>query len=265
VNRIALIVGNGFSMSFCKETGLDEVINTQSPLSWNVSNQKYGSLLDVLPRLKLMYQKNKAEFSDFDIFEQCRIDEECKKAGADFSGFTIIEARHYLVAAFAGFSHKVSKRKVFSEKWNWYRWIYAHRKNISCAVSFNYDLLLEHCFKRSSIEYHSTETNLLNSGIPLYKPHGSADFGSRITNHEFQYPIRHWVELCDVPLFKLDKKQMMRPREQALCIIPGESGKYREFQWSKKCRRQSIDELKSCTHCILLGISYWDCDRPEVK
>lgn len=259
--RIALVIGNGLSMSYGKFSGLSENWHSQYPLHWNVEcPQNGGPLLDQLPTLK----KLKATFhhlDDFEVFKKLQNFEDCEKACID-THKGLIEARHYLTIAFS----KLASLQIqdFNKDWGWFKWLSIHKENLSCAFSLNYDLLLEHCFDELRILYTYHETLGNHYGIPLCKPHGSVNFEMKGIEVPTFYPIKNWCDLNDMPIYKIQNDDLLKVRIEPLCIAPNESNKYLEHQWVTSVKSSFLAQLNQCTHCMFIGISYFECDRPEL-
>ena len=259
--KIALVVGNGLSMSFGHFSGLTKNWNSQSPLSWDIEcPQKKGQFIDQLPTLKKL-RNSFSHLDDFNIFKQLQDIEACSKINID-TNYGLMEARHYLTIAFS----KLATLQIehFDKDWGWFRWMSKHKENISCAFSLNYDLLLEQCFDQLKILHTSYELNGHNYGIPLAKPHGSVDFEIMGISINVSYPLKNFIDMNNTPINKLKKTELFTPRIQPLCIAPNEANKYIDYQWVETARRNFLSEVKKCTHCIFIGISYFECDRPEI-
>lgn len=263
--RIALVVGNGFSLGFNAYTGLQTHWNTQTPLAWNIRAPGANiPLLDGLPSLKVL-RNSFPNLTDFDFFILAKDRALCKRLGLDPMQ-TIVEARHYITLAFSYYS--IAQRRAFSTSWNWFRWISAHRADICGAVSFNYDLLLETCFDHCGKLHYSWQENHHGAGIPLVKPHGSINMeiserfitvGGPIT-----YPIGLYMELCDGPVCAMPESEWVTGRKAPLCIVPNEANAYRHFQFVAPAYEAFFTAVRTCTHCVFIGLSYWTVDRPEI-
>lgn len=261
--RIALVVGNGLSMSFGKFSGLSEKWNSQNPLAWEVDcPHNGGPFIEQLPLLKKL-REFFPHLSDFDIFKQIHDPATCRALDIH-PDYCLIEARHYLTIAFS----KLSELQIenFNKDWGWFKWLSCHKENLHCAFSLNYDLLLEQCLDELGVLYTSFENNAPHQGIPLAKPHGSVDFDppGLVVGIPITYPIWMWFDLNDSLMARLNKHELMQPRAQPLCITPNEANKYTNYHWVKPIRNAFLQELQSCTHCVFIGISYFDCDRPEL-
>ncbi|WP_414730633.1 hypothetical protein, partial [Vibrio vulnificus] len=259
--KITLVVGNGFSMSFGFHIGLMETWNTQSFLGWDIKSPTSEALLiDLLPNLKKL-KESLTDEDDFKIFEYLQKKEYCEEVGID-QDQCFVEARHYLTIAFSHLT--VEQRNKFDTEWSWYKWLKAHRENIVGGLTLNYDLLLENCLDRLSLPFDSCQANGHGNGITLCKPHGSVDFEVIGIKCPVSYPLKGLIDLNDMPIYKLDVSDLFYPRTQPLCIVPNERNKYQSFQWVEAASTKFKAALKDCTHCIVIGISYFECDRPEI-
>jgi hypothetical protein len=264
--RIALVVGNGFSIGFNTSTGLDREWNTQAPLGWDIKAP--GSdlrLLNVLPRLRTLRDAF-PDLNDFDFFIKGKDPAICRRLGLN-PVEVVVEARHYLTLAFSQYS--LMQRRVFSSSWNWFRWIAAHRADICAAVSLNYDLLLETCFDRCGKLHYSWQENHHGTGVPLVKPHGSinmeiADWAIHIDG-PITYPLKFFANLVDGPVNAMPQEEWLSGRKAPLCILPNESNEYRNFQFVAPAYEAFFNAARTCTHCVFVGLSYFPCDRPELN
>lgn len=263
--RIALIVGNGFSMSFGHFSGLAKDWNTQEPLSWPIPCPSQNhSFLESLPRLKSIHEKHIDE-PDFDVFAKTIDKKLCESYEPD--PFVVaLEARHYLTIAFSHYANEQIAKLEQCKDWPWYNWIKFHKENVMCAFSLNYDLLLESVFDEVSVQYFSLQVNHHGHGIPLVKPHGSVNFEIHPNSISYKptYPLTSFVDLNNTPIIRLESDNLIYPRYQPLCIVPNESNKYSKYQWVKPANDWFNSEIENCTHCIFIGISYFECDRPEL-
>jgi hypothetical protein len=177
-----------------------------------------------------------------------------------------LEARHFLTIAFSHYSNEQITKLSECKDWPWYRWLKLHKNEISCAFSLNYDLLLESIFDDLGKQYYSLQVNSHWHGIPLVKPHGSVDFEIHPNSISYSptYPLTNFVDLNNTPIIRLGPRELIYPRYQPLCIIPNEANKYAKYQWVAPANQWFNEEVSKCTHCIFIGISYFECDRPEL-
>lgn len=263
--KIAIVVGNGFSMSFGYHSGLANQWDSQKPLGWEIncpSNE--GLLINSLPQLKKLKEKYH-NISDFDLFAKSIDTNTCNDLQLD-QFITTLEARHFLTIAFSEYTLKQNSLLSENKSWPWYKWLKTHCNEITCSYSLNYDLLLESVFNEIKKEHFSLQINHHGYGIPLVKPHGSVDFeiSPNSISYKAQYPLNNYVDLNDTPIIKLETDSLIYPRSQALCIVPNESNKYKKYQWVAPANEWFKEVLSSCTHCVFIGISYFECDQPEI-
>lgn len=263
MSKISLVVGNGFSISFGYFSGLVDELNSQEPITWDVTCPSTGgAFLASLHRLETLYKLN-SEKPHFDVFKLALDESYCNSIGLD-SFKTALESRHFLTIAFSMYSQR--QRELFSTDWAWFRWLKLHRDEITAAFSLNYDLLLETALDRLNREYYSLQVNHHGYGIPLVKPHGSVDF--EITPNSIcytpNYPLNNFVDLNDTGIIKLEEHELMSPRRQALCIVPNEANKYASYQWVAPANQLFEGKLKDSEYCLFIGISYFECDRAEL-
>lgn len=259
--RISLVIGNGFSIGFGYFTNLIQEWNTQAPLSWEIKCPDSDDLLiDCMPNLKLI-KSSFSDSNDFDIFLKLQDESICQSLGIDIKQ-CLIEARHFLTIAFSNYT--TEQIDAFSHEWPWYKWLCLHQENLACAFSLNYDLLLEKCLDDLSCLYDSLQINGHGNGFPLVKPHGSVDFEITGISCPVTYPLNGRIDMNNTPIHRLTTDNLLYPRTQPLCIVPNEANKYKNFQWVEKANNSFKHELSTSTHCIFIGISYFECDRPEI-
>jgi hypothetical protein len=166
-----------------------------------------------------------------------------------------VEARHFWAISFSHYSNYVTTLDLSA--WRWCTWIRQRQSQILAAASFNYDLLLELVFGRFR--------------PPVWvKPHGSVHYGQspRVAwTHEFcqNYPLRIFYHLSDVPMALVPPEQLTQWRPEAFCILPNEDNHYRNFSWVASGYTKFQQVGPTLTHCIFLGLSYMECDRPEIN
>lgn len=263
--KIGVVVGNGFSISYGEYSGLIKDWDSQSPLSWNIPcPQQSYSMLEALPSL-LKLKECYSEEPDFNIFAKALDKDLCKSIGLD-SFKVALEARHFLTIAFSHYARLQQSKINDCKGWSWYKWLKYHKYNICGVFSLNYDLLIESIFDDIGKMYYSLQDNHHGYGIPLVKPHGSVDFeiARNSISYTAIYPLTSLVDLNDTSIERLSPDDLLYPRRQPSCIIPNESNKYSEWQWVKPANMLFRDSLQECTHCIFIGISYFECDKEEI-
>ncbi|MEZ8694663.1 hypothetical protein AB6D15_20520, partial [Vibrio splendidus] len=221
------------------------------------------AFLESMHRLETLYKLN-SEKHHFEVFELALNEDYCRSIGLK-SSETTLESRHFLTIAFSMYSQR--QRELFSTDWSWFRWLKLHRDEITAAFSLNYDLLLETALDRLNREYYSLQVNHHGYGIPLVKPHGSVDF--EITPNSIcytpKYPLKDiFADLNNTDIIRLEEHELMSPRRQALCIVPKEANKYSSYPWVANANQCFESKLKGSDYCLFIGISYGECDRPEI-
>ena len=206
------------------------------------------------------------------------------------------EARQFL--AFAYSSLQVEMDQLDKEATPWTDWLRRHRSFLSGAVSFNYDLLFEDLARLAGLIPRSFgvvhvgspravipsssgvdltfnfEEDLRRLGviqdrpIVLLKPHGSIDFASSSKNIGMPtrtYPANYHATLNDTPLMRIPRNRLGDPRQEAYIVLPTEYSPYRNFQWVTTGYEWFANIANSITHCVFLGLSYWEADRSELN
>lgn len=213
-----------------------------------------------MPNLKKI-KNSFSDDNDFDILLKLQDESVCQSLGVDIHQ-CLTEARHFLTIAFSDFS--IKQRNSFSHDWPWYKWLKLHRDDLKSAYSLNYDLLFEKCLDDIGCLYDSLQINGHGQGLPLVKPHGSVDFEITGISCPVTYPLSGRIDMNNTPIHRLETVSLLYPRTQPLCIVPNEANKYKNFQWVEKANECFKKELSTSTHCIFIGISYFECDRPEL-
>jgi hypothetical protein len=292
MRRIGLIVGNGLSLDIVyflskSSPSLKESWNPQKPLSWILPtpDQPHIPLLPCsLPRLAAFVDKIKREgkeLSDFDIFERiCKHIEKnnesskpyIPKSGDSYNKaaaekeFNLscieAEARHFLAIAYSHFQLQLDLLEI--KGWPWLEWINESVKELISIVSFNYDLILETALDKSGATYRRFGIYTENNGIPILKPHGSIDFEVTGIMMPTGYPLKNVAIRNDFPIKILRREELNMVRTEADIVLPHEYSPLSTFQWVKPGYAHFQEVGPTLTHCVFLGLSYWDCDRPEI-
>lgn len=266
---VFLVVGNGLAMDLTSQFPRLRDWNTQRPLAWQISapGQPGVPLLDLLPRARLLIAEARAVIggtaSDFEIFDAAL------QAAARDSNPTmaIVELRHLVALSFAAYQ-KHSDRFVTAASWAWGQFILSIADRLQGIVSYNYDLNVETVLEVHGVPLrHLAVSQASGTGLPIIKPHGSIDyapasivFGGQRPN----YPIQVFVEKCDVPIQRLPRYHLQVARYAADVVIPTEASGYSQFQWVKPGRLWARRAGTDTRTLILMGLSYWPVDRPEL-
>ncbi len=178
------------------------------------------------------------------------------------------EVRHFLALAYSHFDQTVKWRMLL--RWKWREWLRQHQNSLQTVVSFNYETSVERALQivlgrpvRSFCVQSQSE--------PLYpllfKPHGSIDYVMArgcIGGWEPSYPLKIVSSLNNTSIVQCSRAETLQARIEAFTVLPGELSPYRHFQWVKPLYDKWHMLAASVTHCVVAGISYWECDRPEL-
>jgi hypothetical protein len=273
--RVALVVGNGLSIDLMKHAGddVERRWHPSAPLSWKPEIFQ-GPLLPRFPGLAKEVSALRADRPELDdisllvgvvrrvreLMEQQHSD----RTAADRFADLLQQAQFFLAYAYT--EQYLSVARYVTKDWRWYEWVVRHRQYIAGAVSFNYDLTLEHLLDlagvrltRHGIQHRRGGDDL--DGIPVIKPHGSIDFGNAWV------PSHAGVKFMnsDLPQTTLTAKQMLGKRTEVNLVLPGQLSDMRGLRWVDASYREFERLGHSFTHGVFIGVSCWDVDRPELE
>jgi len=267
--EIALIVGNGLSISFNKHHSITDFSDTQNPLSWPVFTPGQKNLLiQNLPHLNEFIQKNKG-MSDFDIFKLAAKIPFINHPSVLFSSsgkMVTLECRHFLTLAFSYYS--IATKKKMQATWPWYQWLSQHKYRLSAISSYNYDLILETALERLGVFFKDAAKPLKYGSVLLHKPHGSCNYESDeafIKIDNLSYPLRGYVDNNQSHFRRLKPNALITPRTEPMCVIPNEPNIYDHYYLMKGQDTLFHEHLAKTKSCVFIGNSYMACDRPEIN
>ncbi|MBA5603992.1 hypothetical protein H3H36_01265 [Duganella sp. FT3S] len=264
MGNLALIVGNGLSIDLRYEKKYFWKFNPSKPLSWDFYiNQKSGKISwkEAFPKFFDYYQSNKEE-ADRDNFLLFR------DIGKHDDYQLRIEARHFLALAFSYYDNHVFPSRF----WKWPRFIQQYAPRISDIISFNYDTIVERALSMVVLGYvlHSAHNHLPS----VFKPHGCSRMDGTSKgiliedehgNPHLGYPLKCWRESNDFDEFDyLEYSETMVPRRESYCVLPHERNIFKHFQTQKPIWNQMHSRLGAVQHCLIIGHSYGEVDRPEI-
>jgi hypothetical protein len=261
---IAVVVGNGMTIDLCRGYGASALSewDTSAPLGWSVRTPGEPDLMiDRLPRLReaIATERAKGLDNDFKI-----IDEIARRYAEGLEGgFELdCELRHYLALAYSEFQTVVDSVELSG--WHWVEFLRAHADRIAGAFSFNYDLVLESALAAAGLPYMRAVQNE-NSGTPLVKPHGSADFEYVGVQIPTGYPLSGWAGNNNTPAMALPRDKLLTARMGPELVAPLQGSHIRQFQWVATGFNWFRAIGTNLTSCMLVGLSYWPVDRPEIN
>ncbi len=259
--RTLLVVGNGLNIDLREylPSTLSR-FDTRCPLAWDVPTPEKESepLLANLPILSQILSESKASNPSLTDFQHL---EKMFRKYPDHLKLRV-EVQHFLVIAFSHYQMQINRVNLLT--WKWATYLRGNQQDIVAAVSFNYDLLLERAFTISGMRYFTFDISDVHAGIPLIKPHGSIDFTSTAIAAKAGYPINIWASHNDFPQRRLRPDELLRPRIDAEIVPPTQRSHTEKYQWVAP----GYDFIESLSaqieRCVVIGISYWEVDRPEI-
>lgn len=279
---IALIIGNGFSISFNKHHKIEKYDDTQNPTKWPLTFGSEGKpLIESFPEFKSFLNKHCTE-KDFFAFEKAA---DIYKSTERFANYFIttetdngfehrvteefkrdiipIECRHFLCLSFSSYS--IEAKAVLNKEWPWYRWLEANRSRISAICSYNYDLIIELLLGKINRSYYNEAMDYKFGALPLYKPHGSCDYETTgISIEGMKYPLTSYIDDNDFKIKRLPEQKLLSERIVPYCVIPNQENIYRHFQSMIKQEASFNKKLAVADYCLIIGHSYADVDKPEI-
>lgn len=252
---VALIAGNGLTIDLAQEYGL---WHPSEPLKFSFDMPGGLPWREALPHLAALVpngaQNSFAALQALPLQGDYRLD---------------AEVRHFLALAYSHFDHTVQLQMLLH--WKWRKWLRQHRNNLQTIVSFNYDTSVERALQ-SIVGRPVWNACVRNKSPPcyplLFKPHGSIDFVMApgcIGGWKPSYPLNNVCSLNNTPIVQCSRAETLAARLEAFTVLPGEMSPYREFQWVAPLYDTWQMLSSSVTHCVVAGISYWECDQPELN
>lgn len=177
------------------------------------------------------------------------------------------QLRNFLALSYSHFQLKLDNYK-FAE-WKWAKWLQQNKDYLSCAVSFNYDLVLERALRSVNISYSRTGSNEPpRNDVSVLKPHGSIDFdfpsGLLPGPYLFGKGGYH-THLNNAGAVKiLPKWEWLLLRTEADIIPPSVHNYQKKLRWVQTIFNTYESKSKQLEALIIIGSSYWYVDRPEI-
>ena len=255
--KIALLVGNGFTLDFINSQNVD--IHSSFPLS-NFKSEKidYTNFIELLPYIntKLLGQK----INDFDAITNFA-------SKYEIGSFEESQLRHFLSMSYSKFQFYLDTLEF--SNWKWAKWLKQSKEYLNFAISFNYDLVLERALESADIRYSRIGTTEPIRSVSVIKPHGSIDFdipnNSLIGHHPYQHRFSNSLTLNDIGYVEvLPKWEWLLPRNEADIIPPSVHNYQIKLRWIQKMFNSYAYYAKDLKGLVIVGISYWNVDRPEI-
>ena len=300
--HVALLCGNGLSISRRVHVGLD--LDPSSLFSWPVPDPEgSGRLLDRLTHLNGLLSGLAGTAGTSLTNVAARLVRH-SAMGAPFpesesDALALWELRHFLCVAFSWYQFNLDRLAPREDRWPWLAWIKRSRRDLSLAISFNYDLVLERLLEAQQVRYcypgglvcgakgdrigaiapWQPRARRDRPAVVIYKPHGSINFESKVDivfDSEGKSSViggLHipWLISMGDHLIKIvPSGNMFSIRTWPSVVAPGE--------WSRPIdavpaggaggwRQQGVETIdrlaSSITELLVVGFAYSECDRPE--
>lgn len=280
MKNFGLLVGNGFTLDYCKPHGLD----SSSPLKnfKNIDIHYSNDFMMHLPNVK-------SKLIDSNLNDYCaiqnyinsfkHIEEEFRyhKQKKNYSVFKDpkysvamqlhVELRRFIAMAYSVLQLKLAQYDDI-RNWKWVEWFIRNRDLLKFCISFNYDLVLEESLDTAQIKYYRVGTNETIRQIPVIKPHGSIDFDLNnlyILNNGSDYFWNLVATLNDTAAVEIiPKAKWLNPRNEADIILPSLHNFQIELSWIRRMFDQYLIFVKNLEAFVIIGCSYGEVDRPEI-
>lgn len=254
MGKFCMLIGNGFTIDFGSRYGL----NPSTPLShFGQGNMSYDKYIHQLPYIKTeLFQIAQKESNDYKAIESFmnsktyNWDKDC-------------QLRRFLSLSYASFQICADRKNIAD--WKWTKWLQQNYQDLNFVVSFNYDLVFEKALDTSKIPFYRTGSIEKETGIPIFKPHGSIDFDVN-TSH---YSVEERWEMTTLlenrgKVRTVPKDEWLEPRLEADIIPPHKNNYQRILLWVKAGIDQFILHGKDIDFLIIVGHSYGWADRQEI-
>jgi hypothetical protein len=242
--------GNGFNMAL-RSHFPDELYgwDSRNPLHWK--EQGYWSRLD--DQFK--------EISGATDYE--RIENAVRSGDHNMRRYVC----NRLLSSFAAYHHAIQLLPF--ELWPWFTWFKRSAKHLDFVVSLNYDLLLETLLKRIDHSYHRMGIFGENGETLIFKPHGSLDYGFP---EDALKDLVEWSEATRTPLSEMEcshyealpPERLGESRYSCDVVLPTDYNRIQHYQVISRGYTEICQRVANLTHVIVVGVSYWECDRPEL-
>ncbi|MGZ4264145.1 MAG: hypothetical protein ACXVS6_08490 [Solirubrobacteraceae bacterium] len=280
--RTALVVGNGLTLDLIASVCpmLRANWHPSRPLSWDVRVEDGRPARECLPKFFAEVDALHADdpaASDFTLIDRVAAIAEARRRAANAShpherneaGFAAAlldtELRHFLGIAYSALDLQLAEHCPMTG-WRWMKYVERLGDSLLAVLSFNYETALERMVSAAGIEFFHCGIEPQH-GLPLGKPHGSVDYAmhpSAIVTEPPTYPPRNAISLMNVPMVRLGRADLSRPRLHVEVVPPMAASKIRNYQWVWPIFDAFRQLGPAIERCVLLGVSGWPVDQPEL-
>lgn len=287
MSRIALLIGNGFSIDLVKTLKIEDKINLSNLFAqgenvlWPADDKPPFLSYKHCPNLWTLGAKPNIDavsateliqeiITCANLFQQITISE--KKIHID----AYKELESYLMSLFISYTRLAdipSLGDAELKDWGWRKYLEKVRDDKGVehvdVISLNYDIWLEQLLKNWSIDYSVAAFEPDSHKFRIYKPHGSIGFRSKKRMDKAAYAINYLNKSIDLSTdeFEIDLSSLDGLNMTNAMIPPaGDSTRF-SLQWAKDQKNlaeESIKALRKGDKLIICGVSYWPVDRNEI-
>lgn len=259
--RIALVVGNGLSLSYrAAARGALDSWDPSRPLDWPIQDPTNAAraFLEVLPAFSAgldRHRETEDHFTRIGLAADPKVDMRAA-----------VEATHFVAAAYSRFEIAAQGARAAASDWRWFRWMRRAASRTAMVVSFNYDLIMENALRVGGFPARGFGVRGDMPGIYVLKPHGSVD----LVGHEsgisipVGYPLRGLAWASDVPLKRLSNRELLQARAVLDIVLPNHASHVSRFQWVAPGYRLFECFAPNWNHFVLAGLGYRPEDRAEI-
>lgn len=249
-----MLIGNGFTIDFSSRYGL----NPSAPLShFGQESLSYEKYINQLPHIKNdLFQIAKEELNDYKAIENFM-------NSKNYNWDKDCQLRRFLSLSYASFQIYADRKNIVD--WKWTKWLRQNYQDLDFVVSFNYDLIFEKALNAFSIPFYRTGSIEMETGIPIFKPHGSIDFDINTFNYTVEERWKMTTSLENKGKVRtVPKDEWLEPRLEADIIPPHKDNYQRILRWVKTGIDQFVIHGIDIDFFIIVGHSYSNADRQEI-
>ena len=283
--KIVMLVGNGLNMDYRNHSPSKAIqdLDTRYPLQWELpeghefarANYEVESL-DLDRCISKLKDDSKFSLTDYEKIEKVCIQYmmayrqymmEYRSVRPKVEYHSIFQKHNALQRKLALLMthYSLTIKNNYNHNWPWFRWFCRYGTSISSCVSLNYDLLLEETLTRCELKFWHCISSRQGVGCAIFKPHGSINYRlNGISNIQSTHSV---VIGADMPLKIVEKNDLLRFADDFVIpqiVLPSESTTIRGFCFIEPGFSMVKERIHSASHVYIVGISYWECDRPEL-
>jgi hypothetical protein len=286
--RVALVCGNGLSISRAANVGLDW--HPSYPFGFTLSHPgRSDPLIESLRHLRDWIWRDeianvRPDFAKIDLLLEDALGESRElNSGGHLHG-ALMDLRHYLALAYSAYQLRLDRQP--DPRWPWHRWLRDHATSLVCALSWNYDLVLEAGLRQARAAWHYAGVGGWAEwngrappprGLPVSKPHGSCNFvidglsmnwtpEGETASTPFGYSRPVNVAGVNAPLTVLPDARLYTVRQLADVIVPGEINAFgTDLRWMQLAATAFRRTAGTADTLVIIGFRMSPVDQPEFE